>query len=88
MFCSLHFFCICLTTKIMSTVPLLNLNPHWLSGMFSCAVFWMSLFSETQARSQDFACNGGQSDASIMLILVLPRPEEGIPSYSTINISS
>ena len=34
MFCSLHFSCVCLSTKIMSTVPLLDLNPHWLSGVF------------------------------------------------------
>ena len=47
MFCSLHFSCICLSTKIMSTVPLLDLNPHWLSGMFSFAIVRMSLFSKT-----------------------------------------
>ena len=27
-FCSLHFFCVCLSTKTMSTVPLLDLNPQ------------------------------------------------------------
>ena len=47
---SLHFFCICLSTKIMSTVPLLDLNPHWLSGVFSCAIIGMSLFSKTRAK--------------------------------------
>ena len=50
MFCSLHFFCICLSTKIMSVVPLLDLIPHWLSGVFSCAIVRMSLFSKTQAK--------------------------------------
>ena len=50
MFCSLHFSCICLSTKIMSTVPLLDLNPHWLSGVFSCAIVGMSLFSKTRAK--------------------------------------
>ena len=52
MFCSLHFFCICLSTKIMSTAPLLDLNPHWLSGVF-CLFFtivWMSLFSKARAK--------------------------------------
>ena len=34
MFRSLHFSCICLSTKIMFTVPLLDLNPHWLSSLF------------------------------------------------------
>ena len=56
MFCSLHFSCICLSTMIMSTVPLLDLNPNWLYGVFSCAVVGMSLFQ--QSSSQDFACNG------------------------------
>ena len=50
MFCSLHFSCICLSTKIMSAVPLLDLNPHWLSGVFSCAIVGMSLFSKARAR--------------------------------------
>ena len=50
MFCSLHFSCICLSTKIMSTVPLLDLNQQWLSGMFSCAINGMSLFSKTRAK--------------------------------------
>ena len=50
MFCSLHFSCICLSTKIMSTVPLLDLNPHSLSGMFSCAIVGKSLFSKTRAK--------------------------------------
>ena len=50
MFCSLYFFCICLSTKIMSTVPLLDLNPHWLSDVFSCAIVRMSLFSKTRAK--------------------------------------
>ena len=47
---SLHCSCNCLSTKIMSTIPLLDLNPHWLSGMFSCAIMGMSLFSKTQAK--------------------------------------
>ena len=46
MFCSLHFSCICFSMKIMSTVPLLDLNPHLLSGKFSCAIVGMSLFSK------------------------------------------
>ena len=50
MFCSLHFYCICLSTKIMSTVSLLDLNPHWLSGVFSCAIVWINLFSEMRAK--------------------------------------
>ena len=50
MFCSLHFSCICLSTKIMSAVPLLDLNPHWLSGVFSCAIVGMSLFSKTRTK--------------------------------------
>ena len=64
MFCSLHFSCICLSTKIMSTVPLLDLNPNWLCGVFSCAIVGMSLFQKS--ASQDFACNGEQSDASVV----------------------
>ena len=31
-------------------VPLLGLNPHWLSGMFSCAIVGISLFIKTQAK--------------------------------------
>ena len=50
MFCSLHFSCICLSTKIMSMVPLLDLNLHWLFGVFSCAIVRMSLFSKTRAK--------------------------------------
>ena len=34
MFCSVHFSCICLSMKILSMVSLLDLNPHWLSGVF------------------------------------------------------
>ena len=49
-FCSLHFSCNCLSTKIMSGVPLLDINPHWLSGVLSCAIVGMSLFSKTQAK--------------------------------------
>ena len=49
--CSLHFSCICLSTKTMPTVSLLDLNPHWLSGVFSCAIVGMSLFSKTRAKS-------------------------------------
>ena len=41
------FLLICLSTKIMFAVPLLDLNPHWLSGVFSCAVVRISLFSKT-----------------------------------------
>ena len=43
-FFSLHFFCICLSTKIMSTVPLLDLNPHWLSGVFLFIYLFIYLF--------------------------------------------
>ena len=50
MFCSLHFSCICLSTKIMSTVTLLDLNPHWLSDVFSYAIVGMSLFSKTRTK--------------------------------------
>ena len=49
-FCSLHFFCTCLSTKIMSEALLLDLNPLWLSGLFSCAIVEMSLFSETRPK--------------------------------------
>ena len=38
------------STKIMSLVPLLDLNPHWPSGVFSCAIIRMSLFSKTRAK--------------------------------------
>ena len=47
MFCSLHFSCICLSMKIMSVIPRLDLNQHWLSGVFSCAIVRISLFSKT-----------------------------------------
>ena len=50
MFCSLYFSCICLSTMTMSTIPLLDQNPHWLSGVFSCAFVGMSLFSKTRAK--------------------------------------
>ena len=50
MFCSLHFSRICLSTKIMSTVTLLDLNPHWLSDVFSYAIVGMSLFSKMRAK--------------------------------------
>ena len=50
MFCSLYFSCTCLSMKIMSAVPVLDLNLYWLSGMFSCAIMGMSLFSKTQAK--------------------------------------
>ena len=50
MFCSLHFFCNCLSTKLMSAVPLLDLNQHWLSGVFPCSIAGMSLFSKTRAK--------------------------------------
>ena len=38
--------CICLSMSIMSTVPLLDLNPHWLFVVFYSAIVWMSLFSK------------------------------------------
>ena len=47
MLCSLHFSCNRLSTKILSAVPLLDLNPHWLFGVFSYAVVGMSLASRT-----------------------------------------
>ena len=53
LFCSLHFFCICLSMKIMSTVSLLGLNPHRLSGVFSCAIVGLQ-----QDASKDFGSNG------------------------------
>ena len=36
--------------QVMSAVPLLDLNPHWLSGVFSCAIVGISLFSEMRAK--------------------------------------
>ena len=50
MFCSLHFSQTCFSTVIMSVVRLLDLNPHWLSGVFSCAIVGKSLFSKTRAK--------------------------------------
>ena len=50
MFCSLQFSCIYRSTKIMSVAPLLDLNPHWLSGAFSGASVGMSLFSKTRPK--------------------------------------
>ena len=49
-FSSLYFSCICLSMKITSTVPLLDLNLHWLSGVFSYDIVGMSLFSKMQAK--------------------------------------
>ena len=40
----------CLSMKIMSTVPPFDLNSHWLSGVFCCAIFWSSLFGKTPAK--------------------------------------
>ena len=62
MFCSLHFSCICLCIKIMSTVPLLDLSPHRLSGVSSCNIVGMG----QQDASQGFACNEEYDDASIV----------------------
>ena len=50
MFCSPHFSCICPSTKILSVVSLLDLNPHWLSDVFSCAIVGMSLSSHSRDR--------------------------------------
>ena len=50
MFCSLHFSCSCLTEKIMSTVDLCDLNPHWDSGYMRSASFW-SRFRTTLANT-------------------------------------
>ena len=36
--------------QVMSAVPLLDLNPHWLSGVFSCAIVGVNLFSKTRAK--------------------------------------
>ena len=44
------FLCVCISTKILSVVPLLDLNPHWLSSLFSCAIVRTSLFSEMPVR--------------------------------------
>ena len=66
MFRSLHFSCICLSTKIMPTVPLLDRNPHWLSGVFSCAIVGMSLFSKTRANMLP------AMESRVMLRLTLP----------------
>ena len=49
-FCSVHFYCICLSTKIMSAVPLLNVNLHWLSSVFFCAVIGMSYSAKREPR--------------------------------------
>ena len=67
MFCSLHFSCICLSTKIVSVVPLLDLNLHWLSCVFLC---YRQDQPIQQDASQDFACNGEQSDASVVLTVL------------------
>ena len=48
-FYSLHFFYICLGTT-MSTVPLLDLSPRWLSGVFSFAIVGISLFNKPRAK--------------------------------------
>ena len=58
MFCSLYFSCICLSTKIMSTALLLDLNLHWLSGVFSCAIVEMGLFSYTRVKMLPAMENG------------------------------
>ena len=50
MFCSLHFSCMCFSTKITCSVPLLDLNIHCLSCLFSSAFVGMSLFSKTRAK--------------------------------------
>ena len=49
-FCPLHVSCICLSAKIMSAVPLLDLNPRWLFCVFFCAIVGMSLFSRKRAK--------------------------------------
>ena len=42
-FRSLHFPCIWLSTEIMPIIPMLDLNPHLLSGLFPCDIARMSL---------------------------------------------
>ena len=64
-FCSLHFCCICLSTKIICTVPLVDLSPHWLSGVFFLLRYGRDTPTQQDA-SQAFACNGEQSDASVV----------------------
>ena len=50
-FCSLHFCCICLSTKIICTVPLVDLSPHWLSDVFFyCAMVGIRLLNKTRAK--------------------------------------
>ena len=50
LFYPLHCHRICLSTKIMSAVPLLDLNPHRLSGVLSFVIVGMSVFSTTRAK--------------------------------------
>ena len=78
MFCSLNLSCICLSTKIMSAVPLLDLNPQWLSGVLSCATVWVSLFSKTRAK---ILPNGEQSSLNslIYLFVFVQRDNDCIP---------
>ena len=48
--CSVHFNCISLSTKIMSVSPLLDPNLRWFSCVFSCAIAWMNVSSETRSK--------------------------------------
>ena len=50
LFCSLHFSWSCLRMNTMSMVPILALNPHWVSGRWSSAMVIINLFRSTQAR--------------------------------------
>ena len=50
--CSLPFPCICLGTKFTCAVLLSDPNPHWFSGVFSCAIVGISLFSKTRAMRE------------------------------------
>ena len=50
LFCSLHFSWSCLRMNTMAVVPLLALNPHWVSCRWSSTMVGTNLFRSTQAR--------------------------------------
>ena len=58
MLCSLLFCCICLSTKTMFVVPLLDPNLHWLSGMRGMVwSAWKLTASPTPPRSDGSTTN-------------------------------
>ena len=50
LFCSLNFSWSCLKMNTMSAVPLLALNPHWVSGRWFSAMVGTNLFRSIRAR--------------------------------------